>query len=194
MAQEASRFADLIEGLPTQQIHLGGGSPTFLHSEQLVRLWEILSLRFPPTPTAEIAVEIDPRVTTADQLTTLKQLGFNRISLGVQDFDERVQKAVNRWQPFDLVAAAVEKARSLQFDSINFDLIYGLPFQTLDSMESTIEKVLSLAPDRIAFYRLAMIPEMFRWQNVFKTDRPSRRRLAARTQLAGDQSLFGSRV
>lgn len=115
----------------------------------------------------EISVEVDPRVTTIDHLEVLKKQHFNRISLGVQDFDLKVQKAVNRVQSFSLVKALVEECRKRNF-SINFDLIYGLPYQTKESMTETIEQVLQLSPDRIAFYRLAMIPEMFRWQKSFE--------------------------
>jgi len=165
---EIDRCARSLGEMQIEQLHWGGGSPTFLSPPQLIRLFQAIQQRFPATNTAEIAIEIDPRITSADQLTTLRQLGFNRISLGIQDFDERVQRAINRWQPLETVEAAVATCRQLQFDSINFDMIYGLPFQTLESMEETIAKVIKLSPDRIAFYRLAMIPEMFRWQNVFK--------------------------
>lgn len=174
LAIELDRLGRILGDVPVEQLHWGGGSPTFLTSPQLSALFGMIARRFPLTPNAEVACEIDPRITRADQLETLRELGFNRISLGIQDFEERVQQAVNRVQPFDVVAAAVETCRGLDFDSINFDLIYGLPFQTLDSMAETVEKVLRLSPDRIAFYRLAMIPEMFRWQNVFKrADLPS---------------------
>ncbi|MBX9652249.1 oxygen-independent coproporphyrinogen III oxidase [bacterium] len=165
---EIDHLARSLGELGIEQLHWGGGSPTFLSSSQLVRLFESIQKRFPATKSAEIAVEIDPRITSAEQLETLRQLGFNRISLGIQDFDEKVQRAVNRRQPLETVEAAVETCRRLKFESINFDMIYGLPFQTLESMEETVAKVVKLSPDRIAFYRLAMIPEMFRWQNVFK--------------------------
>jgi oxygen-independent coproporphyrinogen-3 oxidase len=174
LAEEISHFADALANHEVHQVHLGGGSPTFFSSDQLVRLWHLLQSRFSIAPDAEIAVEIDPRITTHDQLHTLRQLGFNRVSLGVQDFAPHVQQAVNRIQPYETVAQAVAWCRALGFGSINFDLIYGLPFQTLDSMADTLEKTLALAPDRIAFYRLAVIPEIFRWQNVFKpTDLPA---------------------
>ena len=119
-------------------------------------------------PDSERAVEIDPRITSREQLHTLRRLGFQRISLGVQDFSPVVQKAVNRLQSLEMVPQVVAWCRDLGFGSINFDLIYGLPFQTLDSMADTLDKTINLAPDRIAFYRLAVIPEIFRWQNVFR--------------------------
>jgi oxygen-independent coproporphyrinogen-3 oxidase len=148
-------------------VHLGGGSPTFLTAAQLERLWGILGRHFFPSPDAEVAVEIDPRITGWEQLRVLRGLGFNRVSVGVQDFAERVQRAVNRVQPFERVREVVGWCRELGFASVNFDLIYGLPFQTAESMADTLDKTLALAPDRIAFYRLAVIPDMFRWQRTF---------------------------
>lgn len=165
---ETRHFAAALVNREVHQVHLGGGSPTFFTAEQLTRLWRLLQERFTIAAEAEIAVEIDPRITTRDQLLTLRQLGFNRVSLGIQDFDAHVQQAVNRLQSYQTVAETVGWCRELGFGSINFDLIYGLPFQTLDSMADTLERTLQLGPDRIAFYRLAVIPEIFRWQNVFK--------------------------
>jgi oxygen-independent coproporphyrinogen-3 oxidase len=167
LACEAERIAGVTGKVPLAQIHLGGGSPTFLSAPQLARLWDIVTRRFRLAADAEIAVEIDPRITTSAQLETLRLFGFNRVSLGVQDFDPGVQKAVNRLQPFETVERVVGWCRALGFGSVNFDLIYGLPFQTLATMDRTLDQVLELAPDRIAFYRLAVIPEIFRWQNVF---------------------------
>jgi oxygen-independent coproporphyrinogen-3 oxidase len=170
---EAGRFAALL-GAPVRQVHLGGGSPTFLSPQGLRRLWASLAGRFAIAPDAEIAVEIDPRITTREHLETLRELGFNRVSLGIQDFDPKVQKAVNREQSFELVERVVGWCRQLDFVSVNFDLIYALPFQTVEGMAQTLDKTLALAPDRIAFYRLAVIPEIFRWQNVFRpADLPS---------------------
>ena len=165
---EAARLASLVGTREVHQVHLGGGSPTFLKAEQLERLWHLLADRFRIMPDSERAVEIDPRITSREQLHTLRRLGFQRISLGIQDFSPAVQKAVNRLQALELVQRVVGWCRELGFDSINFDLIYGLPFQTLDSMADTLDKTIALAPDRIAFYRLAVIPEIFRWQNVFR--------------------------
>jgi oxygen-independent coproporphyrinogen-3 oxidase len=166
LEQEAERFAALAGGRAVHQVHLGGGSPTFLTSSRLGRLRAALSGRFALAPDAEIAVEVDPRVTRFEQLQALRGPGFNRVSLGVQDFAPAVQRAVNRLQPFELVEQVVGWCRKLGFPSINFDLIYGLPFPTLGTMAATLEQVVALAPDRIAFYRLAAIPEMFRWQNA----------------------------
>jgi oxygen-independent coproporphyrinogen-3 oxidase len=167
LEREIEHGAAVCQG-EVRQVHLGGGTPTFLRPAQLRRLWEVLTERFTIAADAEIAVEIDPRATTREHLQTLRGLGCNRVSLGVQDFAAVVQVAVNRVQPFELVQRCVDWCRSLGFTSINFDLIYGLPFQTLDSMADTLDKTIALAPDRIAFYRLAVIPDMFRWQNVFR--------------------------
>jgi oxygen-independent coproporphyrinogen-3 oxidase len=173
LEREAGRFGTLL-GAEVHQVQLGGGSPTFLSPEGLRRLWGVLSAHFAIAPGAEVAVEIDPRVTTREHLETLRGLGFNRVSLGVQDFDAGVQRAVNREQPFELVEQTVRWCREIGFASINFDLIYALPFQTLPGMADTLDRTLALAPDRIAFYRLAVIPEIFRWQNVFRpADLPS---------------------
>jgi oxygen-independent coproporphyrinogen-3 oxidase len=170
LQREAARMSRFIGNRPVQQLHLGGGTPTFLTPQQLDRLMTILSESLSIADNAEKAVEVDPRVTTTEHLQTLRRLGFNRVSIGVQDFSPRVQQAVHRVQPFEVVARCVEQARALGFASINFDLIYGLPFQTIESMTDTLQKTLRLAPDRIAFYRLAVIPEMFRWQNVFRPE------------------------
>jgi oxygen-independent coproporphyrinogen-3 oxidase len=173
LAIEADRFGRFL-GAEVRQVHLGGGTPTFLTTDSLRLLWRILAGRFAIAPGAEISAEIDPRVTTREHLETLRELGFNRVSLGIQDCDPRVQRAVNRVQSFELIERVVGWCRALGFASVNFDLIYALPFQTLEGMADTLEKTLTLAPDRIAFYRLAVIPEIFRWQNVFRpADLPS---------------------
>jgi oxygen-independent coproporphyrinogen-3 oxidase len=173
LAAEADRFGRHLNA-EVRQVHLGGGTPTFLTPDSLRRLWRALAGRFAVAPGAEVSAEIDPRVTTREHLETLRELGFNRVSLGIQDFDPTVQKAVNREQSFTLVEQVVGWCRELAFTSVNFDLIYALPFQTLDGMADTLEKTLKLAPDRVAFYRLAVIPEIFRWQNVFRpSDLPS---------------------
>ncbi len=152
------------------QIHFGGGSPTFLNCELLDQLFDLIEENFKISADAEIAVEVDPRITSKDQLKTLVDRGLNRVSLGVQDFNDVVQKAVNRIQSFEMVKDFVAHLRTLPLKSVNFDLIYGLPFQTLASMTETLKQVISLAPDRIAFYRLAHIPEMFKWQKSFKKE------------------------
>jgi oxygen-independent coproporphyrinogen-3 oxidase len=170
METEANILKSGIPGRSISQVHLGGGSPTFLRPRDLARLWTLLTSRFSIEENAEISIEVDPRTTTTDHLQTLHELGFNRISLGVQDLARPVQQAVNRIQPFEMIEQLVSQCHCFGFDSINFDLIYGLAFQTLETMAETLEKTIALAPDRIAFFRLAILPEIFRWQNTFHAD------------------------
>lgn len=152
-------------------LHLGGGTPTFLTPAELCRLWEILTSAFIIHPDAELAAEVDPRtVVLGQQLDTLYGLGFRRLSLGVQDFDPDVQKAVRREQAFALVQEVVTRARALGFSSLSFDLIYGLPKQTPASMRATLAKVLSLKPDRVAFYRFARLPQNFKWHRAISEE------------------------
>jgi oxygen-independent coproporphyrinogen-3 oxidase len=173
LEQELRLVSPYLQGAVFREVHFGGGTPTFLSPDQLQRLGSHLNEALNLKDIETFAVEIDPRTTTEAHLQAMKAMGVTRLSLGVQDFDAKVQQAVNRIQPFELVAELLEKIRTLGFSSVNFDLIYGLPFQTQESMGKTIEKVLTLNPDRIAFYRLAMIPELFRWQRSFvHTDLP----------------------
>ena len=152
----------------TEQLHLGGGSPTFLEHAQLARLMERLQARFQFTPDAELGIEIDPRTLADGTLQGLAELGFNRTSFGVQDFDPRVQEAVNRIQPFDMVRRAVQDGRAAGFQSINTDLIYGLPLQSLDSFAATIDSLVELRPDRIALYNYAHLPNRFKAQRLIR--------------------------
>ena len=154
--------------LPVAQLHLGGGTPNYVPPEDLVELVASLEDRFQIAAGAERSVELDPRTCTHEHLHALRTLGFNRVSLGIQDFDPQVQALVNRIQPIERVAELVGAVRQLGFESINFDLIYGLPGQSLASFQRTLEATIALRPDRIALYRLAVLPDMFRWQRVFK--------------------------
>jgi oxygen-independent coproporphyrinogen-3 oxidase len=147
-----------VERLPLAEIHLGGGTPTFLNPEELRFLIEGLLANSTTQGAVEFSVEADPRVTTREQLETLGALGFRRLSLGIQDFDPRVQAIVNRVQSEEQVRVLTEAARELGFNSINYDLIYGLPLQTLASIEQTLGAVERLRPDRIAFYAYAHVP------------------------------------
>jgi oxygen-independent coproporphyrinogen-3 oxidase len=166
--------AQLGIGQTVTQLHLGGGSPTFLSDDELRELMGMLRRSFTLAPGGEYAIEVDPRTVDASRLDTLAELGFNRLSFGVQDFDTSVQKAVNRLQPgeqvFDLVAAARER----EFDSINIDLIYGLPRQNPESFDRTLAQVIKLRPDRIALYAYAHLPERFKPQRrIASVDLPS---------------------
>jgi oxygen-independent coproporphyrinogen-3 oxidase len=149
------------------QLHLGGGTPTYLTPGELDELLGFFAPFVEFTPDAELAVEIDPRVTTTQHLEFLRGAGFNRVSLGVQDFNHDVQAAIHRIQPFSMVKDFVAECRRIGFSSINFDLIYGLPLQTVNSIQTTLEQVIELSPDRIAYYRLALMPELFKWQRTF---------------------------
>ncbi|AOG21469.1 oxygen-independent coproporphyrinogen III oxidase [Acidovorax sp. RAC01] len=151
-------------GQVVSQLHLGGGSPTFLSDDGLRELMAVLRRSFTLAPGGEYSIEVDPRTVNADRLAVLAELGFNRLSFGVQDFDAEVQKAVHRIQPAEQVFSLVESARSLGFDSVNVDLIYGLPRQTPESFDRTLAQVAQLRPDRIALYAYAHLPERFKPQ------------------------------
>jgi oxygen-independent coproporphyrinogen-3 oxidase len=150
---------------PVVQFHWGGGTPTYLSVEQMERLFRFQAERFNLQPDAEIAIEVDPRVTTDDQLVLLSELGFNRISLGLQDVDPKVQEAIHRIQPREMTEAMVNRCRELGMTSLNLDLIYGLPFQTAASFEHTLDAVIEMSPDRIALYNYAHVPWMAPHQN-----------------------------
>lgn len=172
--QEIERIAGWVDtSRPVVQLHWGGGTPTYLNCEQMERLYLKLHQHFTFAPDAEIAIEVDPRVTSNQQLATLKHLGFNRLSLGLQDLDPKVQQAVDRIQPFEMTDALMKEARHLGFNGLNLDLIYGLPHQTLDSFLETLKGVLALNPDRIALYNYAYVPWLSPWQkNIDETTLP----------------------
>lgn len=153
-----------------KQLHLGGGTPNFLSTPQIEKLIAKLDEQFDIDRGGEVAIEIDPRTVSVDQIHLLKKLGFNRVSLGVQDFDEGVQQSVNRIQPFHQVKELVQLCRDLKFHSINFDLIYGLPKQTKQSFRETMKGVLELKPDRIALYSFAYVPWLKKHQTKIEKD------------------------
>ena len=169
------REMDLIQPLlhtqqKVHQLHWGGGTPTFFSPEQLKYLGDAIYKRFTFSQNAEIGVEIDPRETTSEHLKVLQTLGFNRLSMGIQDFDANVQKAINRIQPETLTKKSIDKARELGFQSISVDLIYGLPHQTEKTFAQTLEKIIELNPDRIAFFNFAYLPEMIRHQKAISAE------------------------
>jgi len=158
----------------TVQLHLGGGTPTFFNADELRQLMATLHKYFTFAPNAEMGVEIDPRTVQAGTLSMLAELGFNRNSFGVQDFDPAVQQAVNRIQPLDMVEQAVAESRKANFQSINADLIYGLPKQTLESFSRTLDNLIRVSPDRIALYNYAHLPGRFKAQRlIVESDLPS---------------------
>jgi oxygen-independent coproporphyrinogen-3 oxidase len=146
------------------QLHWGGGTPTFLAREEMAGLMQALRDRFDLAPDAEVSIEVDPRSTEPGRMAFLAGLGFNRVSIGVQDFDPAVQAAVHRIQGEDLTRRVVRESRDAGFRSVNLDLIYGLPKQTLDSFSATLDRVLDIAPDRIALYSYAHLPALFKPQ------------------------------
>ena len=170
LSREVDLHTVLIgRGQTVSQLHLGGGSPTFLSDTELRELMGMLRRNFSLTPGGEYSIEVDPRTVNAQRLDTLAELGFNRLSFGVQDFDPAVQKAVHRVQPAEQVFALVEAARARGFESINVDLIYGLPQQSPESFDRTLAQVNQLRPDRIALYAYAHLPERFKPQRRIAT-------------------------
>ncbi len=158
------QVAQLGAGQSVSQLHLGGGTPTFLSDDELGQLMAMLRANFNLVAGGEYSVEVDPRTVDGRRLETLARLGFNRISFGVQDFDLEVQRAIHRVQPAERVFALVDEARRIGFESVNVDLIYGLPRQTAASFARTIAQVQMLRPDRIALYAYAHLPERFKPQ------------------------------
>ena len=169
IGMQAALFA---EGALVEQLHFGGGTPTYLDDAQMGDLLAHLRSRFAfaPDATGEFSIEIDPRTVDADRIRALRRQGFNRLSLGVQDFDEDVQRAVNRIQPEALTRDAIAAARAAGFRSISIDLIYGLPLQNVDTMAATLDKVVAAAPDRISVYNYAHMPQLFKSQKLIRDE------------------------
>jgi oxygen-independent coproporphyrinogen-3 oxidase len=166
-------FAGMNE---VEQLHFGGGTPTYLSDEQMIELMVHLRrwFRFAPDDAGEYSIEVDPRTVSPERVHTLRRQGFNRISLGVQDFDPQVQLAVNRVQPEAETRAIIDAARSAGFRSVSIDLIYGLPRQTPATMAQTVDKVIAASPDRIAVYHYAHMPHLFKPQRrINEADMPS---------------------
>jgi len=157
---------------PVVQFHWGGGTPTYLTPAQIEDLFGATREHFTFAPDAEIGIEVDPRVTSRQHLETLRRLGFNRLSMGIQDFHPEVQKAIHRIQPFELTRDLLFNARGLGFDSINVDLIYGLPYQTPERFADTVDEILQLAPDRIALFSYAHVPWLKKQQGSFAAHLP----------------------
>ena len=156
------------------QLHWGGGTPTFLAREEMAALMAAIDATFERGADAEVSLEVDPRRVEAGRMAFLAGLGFNRVSIGVQDFDAAVQHAVHRIQSVDETRRVIEEARGSGFRSVNLDLIYGLPKQTLDSFSRTLDTVLALEPDRIALYSYAHLPKAFKPQRrIAEADLPS---------------------
>lgn len=156
---------EIKKSSPVEQIHFGGGTPTYLSCGQISTIWNSISSNFNIAKNAEIGIEVDPRVTTFEHLELLAKLGFNRISIGIQDLSIEVQNAIGRVESFEHVEELIGKSRSVGFKSINIDLVYGLPFQTKETFELTLKKILELSPDRIACFNFAYLPKLLPHQN-----------------------------
>jgi oxygen-independent coproporphyrinogen-3 oxidase len=151
------------------QLHFGGGSPTFLRPDEIRRLGEMIHRHFTFSPEIEASVEVDPRRLTRDHLAALREIGFNRASMGVQDFNPKVQEAIHRIQPREMTQQAMDWMRELGFGSINLDLIYGLPHQTPASFSETLDTVLEIQPDRLAVFSYAHVPWIKPAQKILET-------------------------
>ncbi|HHM06532.1 MAG TPA: oxygen-independent coproporphyrinogen III oxidase [Gammaproteobacteria bacterium] len=157
---------------PVDQLHWGGGTPTFISHEQMRELMRVTGEHFAlkDDDSGEYSIEVDPREVDGDTLALLRELGFNRLSLGVQDFDPKVQQAVNRIQPEAVTLSTLAEARRLQYKSVSIDLIYGLPFQSVDSFGATVDKIIAAAPDRLSVFNYAHLPELFMPQKRIKEE------------------------
>jgi oxygen-independent coproporphyrinogen-3 oxidase len=167
LKREINAQAHLFAGMNhIEQLHFGGGTPTYLSDEQMSELMLYLKqhFQFADDQSGEYSIEVDPRTVTPERVASLRRQGFNRISLGVQDFDPAVQKAVNRIQPKEDTLAIIAAARAAQFRSVSIDLIYGLPLQSMTSMAQTLDEVIAASPDRIAIYNYAHLPHIFKPQ------------------------------
>lgn len=172
LLREIELVADALPArVPVAHVHFGGGTPTVMQPAQLLKLMASLRQHFDVRPDAEIAVEIDPRTLSAEMVDALAESGFTRASLGVQSFDPVVQRAINRVQPFEQTARAVDLLRAAGIGRINLDLIYGLPEQTVDSCLDTVEQALRLEPDRLAVFGYAHVPGFKRHQRKIDAER-----------------------
>jgi oxygen-independent coproporphyrinogen-3 oxidase len=178
LEKELALLAPLLgESCPIQAMHWGGGTPTFLTRDESSALVRAIESRFARNPKAEYSIEVDPRSAEPGRMAFLAGLGFNRVSLGVQDFDAAVQKAVHRLQSVETTRRVMAEARASGFRSVNLDLIYGLPKQTLDSFNRTLDEVLLLDPERIALYNYAHLPKLFKPQRrIAESELPSAER------------------
>ena len=159
LGREVAKMASRLNpGRKVVQLHFGGGSPTFLRPDEIRRLGGIIHKHFTFSPDIEASVEVDPRRLTRDHLAALREIGFNRASMGVQDFNPEVQEAIHRIQPREMTQQAIDWMRELGYGSINLDLIYGLPHQTVESFNETLDIVLEMKPDRLAVFSYAHVP------------------------------------
>ncbi|HDS1197362.1 oxygen-independent coproporphyrinogen III oxidase [Shewanella algae] len=170
LAAEIVKRAPLFKHYTVTQMHWGGGTPTFLNPEQIIKLSSLLKSHFNFAEQGEYSIEVDPREIELSMLDALKEAGFNRISIGVQDFNKEVQVAVNREQDEDFIFALIKKAKEMGFVSTNVDLIYGLPHQTPETFAETIQRILDLSPDRLSVFNYAHLPARFAAQRKIKDE------------------------
>jgi oxygen-independent coproporphyrinogen-3 oxidase len=168
LCREIERISSLTSSTEIRQISIGGGTPTYLRVEELKTLFLALKKNFKIARDAEISIEIDPRVTSYEQLKVLRELGVNRVSLGVQDFNPKVQEAIHRIQTYEMTKGMLEECRRLGFLGINLDFIYGLPFQTRQSFSKTVDQILEARADRIALYNYAHVPSLRPHQKILE--------------------------
>lgn len=166
LEQEVDLLAARLPSTPVTHIHFGGGSPTVVNKEDFARLMDTLHTRFSIATDAEIAIEMDPRTVDAGKIAAYAESGVTRASLGVQDFNPQVQEAVNRIQPYEVVRQHIDTLREQGITALNMDLIYGLPYQTVDTIKQTIEQTLSLEPDRLSLFGYAHVPWMKKHQQL----------------------------
>lgn len=170
LATEIAFYQDATSHQTVQQLHLGGGTPTFLDAVQLRELMTLLRSAFTFHPEAALSIEVDPRSCSLEKLALLYELGFRRLSFGVQDFTDQVQQTIHRIQSYELVESLVQEARRLGFTSINLDLVYGLPHQHSTTFQQTLSQVLALDPDRVSLFSYAHLPERFAAQRKIPTE------------------------
>lgn len=173
LKREMERISKSVsKNRPVVQFHWGGGTPTYLTPEQIEDLFGFTREHFQFAADSEIGIEVDPRVTSREHLETVRKLGFNRLSMGIQDFHADVQKAVHRIQPYEMTRDLLFAARELGFDSINVDLIYGLPYQTPETFAHTVDQIVGLGPDRVALFSYAHVPWLKKQQGSFAAQLP----------------------
>ena len=170
LAREMQFYHEVTSNKQVSQLHLGGGTPTFLDHQQLTQLMQLLRQQFHFSADAVLSIEIDPRSCDVAKLQLLRELGFSRVSFGVQDFAEKVQLAIHRQQSYQLVETLVQAARQLGFSSVNLDLVYGLPYQHPASFTTTLQQVVQLDPDRVSLFSYAHLPERFAAQRKIPSE------------------------
>jgi oxygen-independent coproporphyrinogen III oxidase len=176
LKQEIEHVAGLVsKKRPVIQFHWGGGTPTYLSPAQMEDLFGHARERFWFAPDAEIGIEVDPRVTSRAHLESLRRLGFNRLSMGIQDFQPKVQETIRRVQRYEMTRDLIAASRELGFESLSVDLIYGLPYQTAETFRATIDQVLTLKPDRVAMFSYAHVPWLRKQQGAFAAHLPEGR-------------------